>query len=540
MQPAGGFNPLVLRAFPEADRGFPQKPASASGISRSRQGVFFKKRRVLRAFPEADRGFLQKTASASGISRSTKGVNFIIRSNVLNLQPFKHLSMSDGKFNSIFGSILALAGSAVGLGNIWRFPYMVGEYGGAAFILIYILCMILVSMPIMLSEFIVGRRSRCGAFSAVGKLCPQGPWKHYGILAVLIPFSTLCYYIVIGGWTLGYLVKSVAGEFTAGTDPVCIESGFGAFVSSPSLSLICMAVFLLLTFAVILMGVEKGIEKCSKVMMPLLFVIMIVIAIRTVTLPGASDGVTYLFKPDFSKITPEVFLRAMGQAFYSLSVGMGIMITYSSYLPKKANLVKSAASTICADFVFALIAAVAIIPALFAFNMPTGQGTGLVFKTLPIVFTMMPMGSIVAVIFFFAVLLAALTSSMSLFEVPVGWLIESRRMSRRKACITVFIATMAVGSICALSFGPLAHIHLGNLGIFDAFDYIIGNYLMPFCGLVLVLFVGWKMKRDDKKQELFGDNLTSTEKTFYSVLEFLIRYVAPVAVISIFLSGILL
>ena len=448
--------------------------------------------------------------------------------------------MSEGKFKSNFGSILALAGSAVGLGNIWRFPYMVGEYGGAAFVLIYILCMVLVSMPIMLSEFIVGRRSRCGAFSAVGKLCPQNPWKHYGVLAVFIPFSTLCYYIVIGGWTLGYLVKSIAGEFVAGSDSVCIENGFGAFVSSPSLPLICTAAFLFLTFVVILFGVEKGIEKCSKVMMPLLFAIMIVIAVRTVTLPGAKDGVSYLFKPDFSKITPEVFLRAMGQAFYSLSVGMGIMITYSSYLPRKADLVKSAASTICADFVFALIAAVAIIPALFAFNMPTGQGTGLVFKTLPIVFTMMPMGSIVAVIFFFAVLLAALTSSMSLFEVPVGWLIESRGMSRRKACIVVLVSSLVVGSVCALSFGPLAHIHLGDLGIFDAFDYIIGNYLMPFCGLVLVLFVGWKMKREDKKQELLGDNLTPRKNAAYRVLESLIRYVAPVAIISIFLSGILL
>ena len=448
--------------------------------------------------------------------------------------------MADGKFQSIFGSVLALAGSAVGLGNIWRFPYMVGEYGGAAFILVYIMCMLLVSMPIMLSEFIVGRRSRCGAFDAVGKLCPEGAWKHYGILAVLIPFSTLCYYIVIGGWTLGYLVKSLVGEFAAGADPVGIENAFGAFVSSPWLPLVCMAAFMLLTFGVIIMGVEKGIEKCSKVMMPMLFVIMVVIAVRTVTLPGASDGVAYLFKPDFSKITPEVFLRAMGQAFYSLSIGMGIMITYSSYLPQKTSLVKSAASTICADFVFALIAAVAIIPALFAFNMPTGQGTGLLFKTLPIVFTKMPMGSLVAVIFFVAVLLAALTSSMSLFEVPVGWLIESRGMSRRKACVTVFVAVMAVGRVCALSFGPLAHIRLGRLSIFDAFDYTIGNYLMPFCGLVLVLFVGWKMKREDKMQEIFGDRLTPRRRAAYRVLEFLIRYVAPLAVVSIFLSGLLL
>ena len=446
--------------------------------------------------------------------------------------------MADGKFKSNIGSVLALAGSAVGLGNIWRFPYMVSEYGGGAFILVYILCIALVSLPIMVSEFIVGRRSRRGACDAVRTLCPDGPWKHYGILAVLIPFATLCYYIVIGGWTLGYLVKSVTGEFAAGADPLVIESGFASFVSSPVLPLVCAFVFLLLTFLIILMGVEKGIEKCSKLMMPMLFAIMVVIDIRTLTLPGAMDGMTYLFKPDFSKINPEVFLRAMGQAFYSLSIGMGIMITYSSYLPKKSNLIKSATSTVAADFIFAIIAAIAIIPALFAFGMPTSQGTGLVFKTLPAVFSRMPLGSVVAVVFFIAVLLAALTSAMSLFEVPVGWLIESKKMSRRKACVIIFAATMAFGTVCTLSFGPLDGVHIGKLGIFDAVDYTIGNYLMPFAGLVLVIFVGWKMKGADKMQELFGDSPTPRQHRLYRFMNFSIKYIAPIAIISIFLSGI--
>ena len=448
--------------------------------------------------------------------------------------------MADGKFNSKVGSILALAGSAVGLGNIWRFPYMVSEYGGAAFILIYIVCIVLVSLPIMVSEFIVGRRSRRGAFDAVRTLCPEAPWKHYGVLAVFIPFATLCYYIVIGGWTVGYLLRSAAGGFAPGMDPALIEEGFGAFVSSPWMPLVSTFLFLLLTFGVIMMGVEKGIEKCSKVMMPMLFVIMILIAVRTLTLPGAGGGVDYLLRPDFSKISPEVFLRAMGQSFYSLSIGMGIMITYSSYLPSKSSLLKSAVSTVTADFLFALIAGVAIIPALFAFGMPTSQGTGLVFKTLPVVFTMMPLGSVVAVIFFFAVLLAALTSSMSLFEVPVGWLIESRHLSRRKACVIVLLSSAAIGTLCTLSFGPLAGIHIGNLGIFDAFDYTIGNYLMPFAGLVLVIFVGWKMKRKDKMNELFGDAASPSQTAVFKCFDFLIKFVSPAAIILIFLSGILL
>ena len=448
--------------------------------------------------------------------------------------------MADGKFKSNIGSVLALAGSAVGLGNIWRFPYMVSEYGGGAFILVYILCVVLVSMPIMVSEFMVGRRSRRGAFDAVRTLCPDGAWKHYGILAVFIPFATLCYYIVIGGWTFGYLVKSIAGEFASGTDPATIEEGFGIFVGSPVLPVACTVAFMMLTFVIVLKGVEKGIEKCSKVMMPLLFVIMIVIAVRTLTLPGAMDGMTYLFRPDFSKISPEVFLRAMGQAFYSLSIGMGIMVTYSSYLPKKSSLVKSAASTIGADFVFALIAAIAIIPALFAFGMPTSQGTGLVFKTLPVVFSRMPLGGVVAGVFFVAVLLAALTSSISLFEVPVGWLIESRKMSRRKACIIVCATVLVLGTVCTLSFGPLAGVHIGRFGIFDAVDYTIGNYLMPFAGLVLVLFVGWKMPRKDKMQELIGDVADNKKMKAFRFLDFSIKFIAPAAIISIFLSGILL
>ena len=448
--------------------------------------------------------------------------------------------MTEGRFKSKTGSILALAGSAVGLGNIWRFPYMAGEYGGAAFLLVYVLCMLLVSMPIMVSEFIVGRRSRKGAFDAVRTLCPQGIWKHYGILAVLIPFATLCYYIVIGGWTLGYLFQSVAGKFARGVQPELVEGAFASFVSSPFLPVACTFAFLLMTFAVITMGVEKGIEKCSKVMMPMLFVIMIVIAVRTLTLPGAGEGVTYLFKPDFSKINPEVFLRAMGQAFYSLSIGMGIMITYSSYLPKGSSILRSAAGTVCADFVFALIAAVAIIPALFAFDMPASQGTGLVFKTLPVVFSMMPLSNVVASIFFLAVLLAALTSSMSLFEVPVGWLIESRGMSRPRACVVVLLSVTVLGTICTLSFGPLAGVHIGRFGIFDAFDYTIGNYMMPFAGLVIVLFVGWKMKKTEKMQELVSEPASPRKTALFRFFDFQIKYVAPAAIISIFLSGLLL
>jgi len=443
-------------------------------------------------------------------------------------------------FKSSIGSVLALAGSAVGLGNIWRFPYMLSEYGGAAFILVYVACIVVVALPIMLSEFVVGRRSRSGAYSAVQALEPRGIWKFFGCLAVFIPFATLCYYCVIGGWTLNYFFKSCLFEFAASSSPEAIEASFGQLVTSPVKPVFLDGIFLLVTAVIIMFGVSKGIEKSSKVMMPLLFFIMVVIAVRSMTLPGAGEGLKYLFRPDFSKITPAVCLAAMGQAFYSLSIGMGIMITYSSYLDKKENLTKTAVSTISADLIFAIIAGCAIIPALFAFGMPTGQGTGLVFKTLPVVFSRMPLGNIVGAVFFFAVLLAALTSAMSLFEVPVSWLIEKKNISRKRACAIVFCIALVIGAICSLSFGELSWISIKGKGIFDIFDYTIGNYLMPFAGLLIVLFVGWKMPVGDIRDEIFNGKQASGKSLFwFNVLVFTIRYISPTAIMAIFLSGII-
>ena len=450
--------------------------------------------------------------------------------------------MARESFNSRIGSVLALAGSAVGLGNIWRFPYMLSEYGGGAFILVYIICIIVVALPIMMAEFMVGSRSRTSAFHAVRKLEPDGIWKHYGILAVFIPFATLCYYCVIGGWTLQYLLDSCLFRFSGSETSESIGTMFDSLVSSPFKPVILDGAFLLITCLIIMMGVSKGIEKCSKVMMPMLFLIMIAIVIRVMTIPGATGGLSYLFKPDFSKITPQVCLAAMGQSFYSLSIGMGIMITYSSYLDSDSGLTRTAVSTIIADFIFAIIAGSAIIPALFAYGMPTGQGTGLVFKTLPVVFSRMPMGNVVSAVFFFAVLLAALASSMSLFEVPVSWLIERGRTSRRRACIYVFTAAFAIGIVCSLSFGKLSGFTIGGRIIFDAFDYTIGNYLMPLAGLFIVLFVGWKMDRSKYFDERFTDKGIAPSRrkmVWYNVLHFMIRYISPAAIIAIFLSGIL-
>lgn len=448
--------------------------------------------------------------------------------------------MERESFKSSAGSIMALAGSAVGLGNIWRFPYMLSEYGGGAFIMVYILCIIIVALPIMMCEFVVGRHSRANAYSAVSVIDGNSGWKRYGILALCIPFFTLCYYCVIGGWTLQYMFDSCMLQFKD-SNPAEIQAMFGQLVSDPIRPIVLDTLFLLITGLIIVKGVNKGIEKCSKVMMPTLFFIMLFMAIWTAFQPGAVDGLAYLFRPDFSKITPRVFLAAMGQSFYSLSIGMGIMITYSSYLDRNSGLTHMAVSTIIADLVFAIIAGSAIIPVLFAYGMPTDQGTGLVFKTLPIAFSKMPFGGLVSVVFFFAVLLAAITSAMSLYEVPVSWLVERMRMSRVKASVSVFCAALFVGVFCSLSFGKLSNFTIGGRILFDAFDYVIGNYLMPMAGLVIVLFVGWKMERKTVFDEVYGirDSLPGPKTLIWNdVLRFMVRYISPIAIIAIFLWGI--
>jgi len=453
-------------------------------------------------------------------------------------------------FSSSLGSLLVLAGSAVGLGNIWRFPYMLGEYGGGAFIFVYLACMVLVSLPILLVEIALGRRSQKTAYGTLGALDTKGSvWKRFGFLFVLIPTITVSYYSVIGGWTVKYFVDSCAMKFTPEASAADITGIFGTFVSSTWSPLIYHAVFMLVVCLIIALGVQKGIEKFSKVMMPVLFVIMVLLAIRSMTIPAqegvsqtARDGIRYLFTPDFSKVDGKMFVAALGQAFFSLSIGMGIMMTYGSYLSKKENLLKKSVYTSASDLVFALIAGCAVIPAMFAYGMYSNpempvKGPGLVYQTLPVVFSQMPLGSVVAILFFFAVILAALTSAMSLFEVPVSYLIESKKMPRPIACIIVFVLTYTVGLFCSLSFGPLSDLKIGGMILFDGCDFLTANYLMPLAGLIAVLFAGWKMKKSDLMDEITnGSKLTGTKKAL-PIVYFLIRYVAPIGVLAIFIAS---
>ncbi|MBE6233240.1 MAG: sodium-dependent transporter [Bacteroidales bacterium] len=447
--------------------------------------------------------------------------------------------MARDNFGSRFGALVAMAGSAVGLGNLWRFPYLVGENGGAAFIIIYILLSFLICLPIFISEFVIGRRSQKNAYAAFRDLSGGSAWRWVGLFTIIVPLIVLSYYSVIGGWSVEYLLKSCTFSFSGGVSQSSMSTVFSDFVTSTWTPLICHTVFLLVTTLIVAAGIKGGIENFSKIMMPLLFVIVIAIAVYSLTLPGAGKGVDYLFNPDFSKITGKAVAAALGQAFFSLSLGFGTIMTYASYVSRKENIMLQSASTAVSDLMFAIIAGVAIMPAVFAFGLDPQSGPGLVFETLPFVFGQMPAGGVIAILFFAALLVAAFTSSISMLEVAVAYLVEEKKFSRIWACITLFVVCWLVGTLCSLSFGPLSHIEIAGGNLFDFFDNLSSNILMTLGSLFTVLFVGWRMKKSDVYDEFTnGENLSTNVKIF-GVLWFLIRYVCPVAIIAIFLTGLL-
>ena len=447
--------------------------------------------------------------------------------------------MKRDSFGSRFGALVAMAGSAVGLGNLWRFPYLVGENGGAAFIIIYILMSFLICLPIFICEFVVGRRSQENAYSSFRDLSGGSWWKYVGMMTVIVPLIVTSYYSVVGGWSIEYLFKSLAFSFTLGESQAAISTMFGDFVSSPWLPLATHTLFLLITAVIVAAGIKGGIEKFSKIMMPMLFVIVLGIALYSMMLPGAKAGLDYLFNPDFSKIDAKACAAALGQAFFSLSIGFGTIMTYASYVSKKENVMLQSMATAASDLAFALIAGMAIMPAVFAFGLNPQSGPGLVFETLPYVFSQMPAGGVVAILFFLALLVAAVTSSISMFEVGVAYLVEEKKLPRVGACAIIFAFCWILGAFCSLSFGPLSEFRLFGRNIFDFFDNLSSNVLMTLGSLLTVLFVGWRLKKTDIYDEFTNGGTISMNAKIFGVLWFLIRYVAPLAVIIIFVSGLL-
>ena len=446
-------------------------------------------------------------------------------------------------FGSRMAVIMAFAGSAIGLGNIWRFPYLVGQDGGAAFVVIYVLATLIISLPIFFAESVVGRRTgaNCrGAFISLGK---GTAWPYLGFLMVFTPLWIVSYYSVVGGWSLEYLVQALRLDFIH-TSPEMMSGSFERFISRTWDPLGFHLAFLAVTVTIVALGVKSGIEKFSKICLPILFALVVLIAVYSLTLPGAQKGVAYLFRPDFSKVTIGTCLDALGQSFYSLSLGMGIIITYSSYVSKKENLMASGAGTAVSDLLFAILAGVAIMPAVFAAGIEPGSGPGLIFDTLPYIFARMGLNmpwisSIAAILFFLTILFAALTSSISLIEVGVAYLTEERGFKRGWACLFLFVITGVLGGLCSLSFGPLADVKVFDMGLFDLFDTVASNVLLTVGGLLVVLFVGWKMPKADVFDELTNGGTKRRNVRLFNFFYFLIRYVAPVGVAVLILSNLL-
>ena len=446
-------------------------------------------------------------------------------------------------FGGRMAVIMAFAGSAIGLGNIWRFPYLVGQNGGAAFILIYIAFTLVLSLPVFLAESAIGRSSQANCRAAVGFLVPGRVGRIFGLLLVFTPLWVVSYYSVVGGWSLDYLVQACHLDFVRVT-PDQVSGGFEHFIASVWGPVLFHLLFLGTTLIVVVFGVKGGIERFCKWTIPVLFIIVVVIAVYSLTLPGSFKGVEYLVKPDFSKVSAHTFIDALGQSFFSLSLGMGINITYSSYVKKSENLMAAGAGTAISDLFFALLAGFAILPAVFSAGIEPGTGPTLIFDTLPFIFSSLaqeaPVVSAVAsVLFFLAILLAALTSSISLVEVGVAYLTENRGMKRGWACALLFVLCGAFGTLCSLSFGPLSGTHILGLNLFDFADSAASNVLMVSGALVSIVLAAWVMPRKVLFGELTnGGTLRVNARLFPAVL-FLLRYVAPIGILILIASSVL-
>ncbi len=437
-------------------------------------------------------------------------------------------------FGSRLGVIAAAAGSAVGLGNIWRFPYVTGENGGGAFLLVYVLFILVIGVPVMLSELALGRRSQRNALGAFKKLAPGTWWHIIGMMGIAAAFFILAFYTTVSGWTLEYLFLSIGNSFE-GQSKEELNVTFEEFRNNGYLPLLWQLMFMLFTALIVYKGIKNGIEKYTKLLMPALLLIIIVLGIRAVTLPGSGAGLTFLFQPDFSKINADVVLQALGQAFFSLSIGMGALITYGSYIKSNEDLGKTAFSVTLTDTLVAVLAGVAIFPAVFAFGIEPQSGPSLVFITLPMIFQEMTGGYFFALIFFVLLVIAALTSTISVLEVVVAYVSEELNMSRRKATILSAGSISVLGILCTLSQGPMPEIHIGNRNLFDILEFASANIMLPLGGLLIVLFAGWYMKREDLYDEI--SNKETLKIHLIWAYYFIIRFLAPVAIALVFLNG---
>ncbi len=441
-----------------------------------------------------------------------------------------------GQWSGRLAFILAATGSAVGLGNIWKFPYITGENGGGAFVLFYLLCVVSIGVPIMMAEVMLGRRGRASPINTMALLAREEhahpAWRYLGWMGVLAGFLILSYYSVIAGWALAYIFRAVAGEF-AGIDAEGASRLFTSLVQDPVDLLAWHTIFMVMTMLVVARGVRSGLEKAVSVLMPGLFLILVLLVGYNIAQGDIVQGFHFLFDPDFSKLTPNAMLIAMGHSFFTLSLGMGAIMIYGSYLPDDVSIARTSFMVAGADTLVALLAGLAIFPIVFANGLEPGAGPGLIFQTLPIAFGRMAGGVVIGGLFFIMLVFAAWSSSISLIEPAVAWLVENHGMKRGKACVVSGITTWLVGIGTVLSFNYWSELKLFGKTFFDLLDYLTANIMLPLGGALIAVFAGWVMRRRSALDEMnMGDGAA------FELWHFLVRFVAPVAVIVVFLGAI--
>lgn len=440
-------------------------------------------------------------------------------------------------FTSTFGVLVATLGSAVGLGNIWKFPSLTGANGGAGFLLVYLAATLLMGLPVMIVETMLGRTARADAVTIFETVAPKGQWwwKAIGWMGFAAALLILAFYSEVAGWVYAYIVKAVAGDI-ATSDPKAASQAFGELVSSPMASIVWQWVVLGLSGSIIMLGVAKGIEAVARKLMPLLFVLLLILGLRSLTLPGAAKGLAFLFDPDFSKITPSVALTALGLAFFKLSLGMGTMLTYGSYFRDDQNIPVTAGRVMLADLSISMLAGIAIFPAVFSFGFEPAAGPSLVFMIIPAVFTAMPGGQLFMTIFFVLTAVASIGAILSMLEVPVAVLSERFRMGRKKASLCSILTVAVLGAPAALSHSLTADIKIFGLTPFDLFDAASSNILLPLGGILICLFAGWVFGLPELQRRLGNEGRLNNRRLVKAVFV-LVRYIAPILIAIVLLDG---
>lgn len=436
-------------------------------------------------------------------------------------------------FATRFGALAAIVGSSVGLGNIWRFPYEAGMHGGGAFLLCYLTCVLLLGIPVLCAEFFMGRTTRSNVFGAYLKLSPRGRWYLSGYVGIIASFLIISFYSVVAGWTVEYCFCSLTGQLDFSTT----ANGHAQFklLTSGWRSVGWTILFLIINFGVLSAGVTKGIERMANIMMPLLFLLLIAFCVNSCYMSGFREGMTFLFSPDFSKITPSVILSALGQAFFSLSLGLGCMITYASYFKADTHPGRIATTSALLDTVVALLAGVIIFPAVFSFDLSPQTGPTLVFEVLPYVFSQLPGGIIWATLFFLLLFIASITSTVSMSEISISYFCDEKGMTRRRSTMVSAVISLVGGVLCALSFGLMSHFTIGGMTLFELFDFLASNVCLPVGGFICAGFVGWKVDKVLFRNRFAVDGRNSFPPA--GLLRLSLRYFCPTAIMLIFLNS---